>query len=409
MKVLIISPSEICHHPRLLKAADYLYSKNVEVTVYNAVTGLADRELYESIKRSRSWKIVENNITKRSLVFRLRWMYSSLVTKLAEGLFRRRIPVFSLYPHVLNKGYVLFPNSLKKATYDYILIHLVDTLPLAARLKESTNARLIFDCQEYFNGQYETEAQFKRNWVSLTQTRFVPETDVILGTTNVMLNRLRREFLGPRTFFRVRNVPMKKERKVSQQEEETLRIVWHGLTVIPKNTRGVHILLEAVAQCNTPVRLFLQGSITDDDRKRLEQMEKDLGIVDKVVLLPPAHPDAIVESLSNYDIGAAGELATQDNQRLTSSNKLFEFISAGLAVLAPDLPGLAETINEYKVGLLYQQGNIKDLAEKIDMLNADRALLHQFRMASKMAAESELYWEKDFGNVWEWMELSESI
>jgi len=202
---------------------------------------------------------------------------------------------------------------------------------------------------------------------------------------------------------------MKKERKVSLEEVETLRIVWHGLTVIPKNTRGVHILLEAVAQCNTPVRLFLQGSITDDDRKRLEQMEKDLGIVDKVVLLPPAHPDAIVESLSNYDIGAAGELATQDNQRLTSSNKLFEFISAGLAVLAPDLPGLAETINEYKVGLLYQQGNIKDLAEKIDMLNADRALLHQFRMASKMAAESELYWEKDFGNVWEWMELSESI
>ena len=51
MKVLILCPSEICYNPRLLKAADYFYTKNAEVTVYNAVIGLADEKVYNANKK----------------------------------------------------------------------------------------------------------------------------------------------------------------------------------------------------------------------------------------------------------------------------------------------------------------------------------------------------------------------
>jgi glycosyltransferase involved in cell wall biosynthesis len=328
-----------------------------------------------------------------------------LVNKLAEGLFKRNIHVSILYPHVLNKGYVLFPGYLSKERFDFILIHLVDTLPLAARMKRSTNAKLIYDCQEYFNGQYETEAPFKRNWVKMTQTKYAPEADIVLATTNVMLDRLRQEFPGPNCFIRVRNAPIKKMVQIKDQESKSLKIIWHGMTIIPRNIRGVHILLEAVAYCKTHAELFLQGSISEDNRNLLQKMINELGIEGRVFLLPPAHPDTIVESLSGYDIGIAGELAMQDNQRLTSSNKLFEFISAGLAVLVPDLPGLSETVKEYKVGLLYEQGNSKDLAGKIDTLNENRGFLHEFRKASRIAADTELFWEKDYQQVWESMEI----
>ncbi len=403
MKVLILCPSEICYNPRLLKAADYLYSKNVEVTVYNAVIGLADEQVYDAIKKSRSWKIIENDISKRSLNSRLRWMYSSALNKLTEELFKRNISFKNLLPHMMTKGYILFPKSLFKEKFDYILIHLVDSLPFAVRVKKLTGAKLIYDCQEYFKGQYETESPYKRKWVNEAQDRFVPEADIVLATTNVMLQRLKQEFSGPGFFFRVRNTPVKKSLHFEKREGPALRIIWHGLSLIPKNIRGVHIILEAVSRCKTPVELFLQGNITDENRTKLELMLKELSIQDKVHVLEPADPDLIVESLSGYDLGVLGELATQDNQRLTSSNKLFEYIYAGLAILSPDLPGLSETLQDYAVGLLYKQGDSRDLAEKIDALNTDRFLLNKYKETSFNAGRNELYWENDYRNVWDAM------
>jgi glycosyltransferase involved in cell wall biosynthesis len=404
MRVLLVSPSEICYNPRLLKAADYFFSKGAGVIVYNARIGLADDKVYESVKTGRKWKIVENDIDKRTPLSRLRWLYSSLVHKLAVELFKRKIYVGRLVPHVLNKGYVLVPRSLKKEKFDYILIHLVDSLPFAARLKKKTGARLIYDCQEYFKGQYETEGPFKSGWVNYAQDKYVSDVDIVLATTNVMLQRLRQEFSGPGSYFRVRNTPVKKTPQDSPEAGPRLKIIWHGFTIIPKNIRGVHILLEAIANSSAGVELFLQGSITDINRKVLEEMVKKMGIADRVFLREPAHPDEIVQSLAGYDIGAVGELAVQDNQKLTSSNKLFEYINAALAVLVPDLPGLSETVNEYGVGLLYEQGDSKSLAAKIDELHADRLLLQRLKQASAKAAETELFWENDYKNVWATME-----
>jgi glycosyltransferase involved in cell wall biosynthesis len=403
MKVLILCPSEICYNPRLLKAADYLYTKNAEVTVYNAVIGLADEKVYNGIKNSRSWKIIENDISKRSLRSRLRRMYSSALYKLAEELFKRNISFKNLFPHVMTKGYVLFPRALKKEKFDYILIHLVDSLPFAVKVKKCTGAKLVYDCQEYFRGQYERESPYKRKWVNQAQDKYVAEANIVLATTNVMLQRLQQEFSGPVFFFRVRNTPLKKPLHFERRENPTLKMIWHGLSLIPRNIRGVHILLEAVSYCQTPVELFLQGSITDSNRTKLELMLKELSIQDKVHVLSPADPDLILESLSGYDLGALGELATQDNQRLTSSNKLFEYIYAGLAILSPDLPGLSETINEYGVGLLYKQGDSRDLAGKIDALNTDRVLLNTYKAVSLETGRTELFWENDYRNVWDAM------
>ena len=110
-----------------------------------------------------------------------------------------------------------------------------------------------------------------------------------------------------------------------------------------------------------------------------------LNITHLVTLIPAANPDKIVESLLQYDIGLAGEIHSEENQMLTSSNKLFEYIYAGLAVIMPDLPGLAETVNEYNVGELYGQGDFSQLAYIIDSINSNRDKLKNFKKASREA------------------------
>ena len=177
-----------------------------------------------------------------------------------------------------------------------------------------------------------------------------------------------------------------------------LKLVWHGMGVYFNNSRGVHILLQAIAQCNENVHLYLQGILTEAQKSIYERYEEALNLEGKVTFLPPAHPDEIVPSLMKFDVGLTAELPEELNQELTSSNKLFDYIQAGLVIISSDVLGLAETIDEFDVGLKYEPGNIAELSNKIDRLAADRTQLNKYKQNSKIAS-SQLFWELDYRSI----------
>ena len=68
---------------------------------------------------------------------------------------------------------------------------------------------------------------------------------------------------------------------------------------------------------------------------------------------------------------------------------MFDYMMAGLAVLASDLPGLNDVIRRSKGGLLYQSGQSEDLAAKLMKLYADRALLAELAANARSFALRE--------------------
>lgn len=408
MKILILVQSEVCYHPRLLKAGDYFRQNNCEVYLYNTIIGLASKRVYQSVIRKRNWKIFERDISKNNFPSKLRWLIASVFLKV-NVFIAKKTGWYLSFTHGLTKSFLFFPNELKKIKFDYILINLVDALPFATILAKKTGANVIYDSQEYFKGQYAQFNLLQYNWVTKAETMFVKECPIILATTNVMKNKLKKEFGVNANFYRVRNVPIKANYISQSSDELVLKLVWHGLNIVPENIRGVQILIAAVSLCKTPVHLYLQGNISMANIDLLRKKLAQLNITNKVTVIPSANPDRIVESLGGYDIGLAGELAAEENQQLTSSNKLFEYIAAGMAVIMPNLPGLAETVNEFENGILYEQGSAADLANAIDLLNNNRNLLQEFKLASLDASENELFWENDMRLVFQKMtELTNS-
>ncbi len=75
---LIIVQSEVCYHPRLLKAGDFFHANKCEVTLYNSIVGLAPKELYEDVIKKINWKIIETDISKSNSFSKFRWLLSSL-------------------------------------------------------------------------------------------------------------------------------------------------------------------------------------------------------------------------------------------------------------------------------------------------------------------------------------------
>jgi len=402
MKVLMICNNEISYNPRLLKAADYLSEKNVEVIIYNPVLGIGSANVYEQTIAGKNWKIIENDLRKNTSATYRKWAIVSVIHKITSAFwnkFRWKVG-FDKY---LNKG--LYFNKINlREKFDYVYVNLVDNLPFAVKIKRATGAKIIYDSQEYFVGQYQKYGKNERDWVTEAERKYIREIDLLIGTTEIMKKRLIDDYNLRVPAFRLRNVPSQQMLQVNTPAPSLnsgkVYLVWHGMGIYLDNTRGVHILVQALAKCKSNVMLVLQGALPPDQKIILDQYIQKLGLDGKIIVRPPAEPYAIVASLRNCDIGLIGELPQEDNQRLTSSNKLFDYINAGLAVIASDLPGINETVKEYNLGLSFEPGNVDQLAACIDELASDPVKLKQYKSRAAEISERELFWENDFQHVW---------
>lgn len=398
-KILLISHSEICYNARLLKAADYFHAKGWEVTVFNPVVGLASEETYRDFLATRSWRVIENDISKRSVNSYFNWFLVSVAHVFVRFTVEKlNLNLWSDY--YLNKGLLFAPNM--GANYSIVLVHLIDNLSFAMRFKRKDGTKVIYDSQEYFVGQYDAFSPKHSKWVRKNEKENIHSVDYLLTTTEVMRKRLLADYNFVNPSYRVRNVPTSQQSNLQYNASpvvgKELKIVWHGMGVFLENRRGLHIVLEAIALCQSNVKLYFQGNISPPQMELLKQYLDRLQIAEKVAIVPPANPDQIVESLKKYDIGVTGELPEEDNQRLTSSNKLFDYIHAGLAIISSNTLGLAETINEFNVGLLYEPGAAEELSKQIDYLADNESILAGFKQSSIKAAET-LFWEQEYDQL----------
>ncbi|GAA3956315.1 hypothetical protein GCM10022246_07830 [Pedobacter ginsengiterrae] len=402
MKTLIICPNELFSEPRLRKTAIFLDSIGHEVHVLTARTIQKEKNLYVEIKKlypSIRFHIID--VSKTSFRSRIIWFLSSLL-----HIINLKVWTFFKLQLLPNKGILnktLLLSKFPKIKFDLIITSLIDTLPHAIAAKNSLNpdAKVIFDSQEFFTGQYKLFQSEKRDWVEAIEQKHFNNFDAIFATTNVMLAALQKKYKLTNPIYRVRNVPIKKEIPYNQGHEynETLKLVWHGKSINIGNIRGVHIIIEAVLKARCKCDLYLQGEIDQSNILLLERLKKEFMSENSIYLLPSADPTLIVKSISHYDIGIIGELPKELNQEYTSSNKLFDFIGAGLAIITSSTAGIVETINEYHNGLIYTPGDADELAACIVKLHKNRELLNNLKMNSIKAREKDCFWENELANI----------
>ena len=404
VSALLIASNEICYNPRLLKAADCLIDRGVAVSVFNPVLGNAPDDLYAECVASRRWEVHGVDLSKRSLRSRVDWFGASIASRAALGAWQT-IGWAGGFHVVWNRSLLAFPWHGRR--FDLAVVNLVDNLPMAAAIARRSSGALLFDSQEYFAGEASTQSDPRRaRWVREAQERYVRAADVVSATTQALADRLTADFRLESPALRLRNAPLTARTREPRSPRPigAVRLIWHGFAVHLRG-RGIDLLLDAISRCEAPVVLTLQGRLSDAERSQIEGRCRDLGIADAVRFRPPAPPERIVESLEDHDIGVIPEPGLDDNQRLTSSNKLFEYIHAGLAVIAPDLPGLAETVAGEETGVLYPAGDATALAAAIDGLAADGAALRFLQRRSELVAP-RLTWSEDFPAVWQQLQAA---
>lgn len=402
--ILFISPTDFIYQPRIYKAANYLNEKGYKVFIYTPITLKLTKSLIEDYS-NRGIKFIYTSFLKNEPNGYINWLYVSLIHKIIKKL-KIYFDLEVLPEYYLNK-YLIKTSKIFKRKFSIVSINNVDMLPLACRLKQFENdIILIYDAQEYFKGQYSQLIKSEFEWVIRNEQKFINNCDTIITTTDVLRSRLVEEYQLTKPTFRVRNTPslteMPKEFK-PKYPGKIINAIWAGVTINYMSERGIHIILDSFKYVNPNLKLYLQGNVKDDQRELINHFISTNNLSDNVKILPPSRPDRYLESLIKYDIGISGELGEDDNQKLTSSNKLFYYIAAGLAVVAPNLPGTQETFQKHDIGLIYSQGNSKDLADKLNELALDTAHLYKLKLNAHNAFKKELNWENDYNQVNEYL------
>jgi glycosyltransferase involved in cell wall biosynthesis len=115
-----------------------------------------------------------------------------------------------------------------------------------------------------------------------------------------------------------------------------------------------------------------------------------------VSILPPVPPSALPAVIAGHDIGLALELAEIPSRDLTITNKILQYLNAGLAVVASDTAGQREVLARAPdAGLLVNLSDAVATATALDHLLGDRAAMMRRQQAARRLAEEVYCWERE--------------
>ena len=224
-------------------------------------------------------------------------------------------------------------------------------LPALAAAAERWGGALVYDSRELYAA---LDSSAGRPWVSAVwravERRFIGRADAVLTVSDGIADRLA-ETTGvarPTVLF---NAPEPNRQRDRGELARALELPDDGRVVVLyqglfRSGRGLETLIGA-AKAVGGVRLVLIGEGALEGG--LRTLGKDLG--DRLVVHPFVPPDRLAALTPGADLGACLIEPLTESLRLSLPNKLFEYLSADVPVLASPLPEIRAVLSQ-GVGVL---------------------------------------------------------
>lgn len=151
--------------------------------------------------------------------------------------------------------------------------------------------------------------------------------------------------------------------------------------------KDVFAIVQAFSKLDSSAMLTIVGD--GRERAKLERMCEELGITNRVKFTGIVTPDRIKEELCISDIFI---LASHSEGR---PNVVLEAMAAGCAVVATNLPGISEFIENKNQGLLFPPGDTQTLQSLLKKLVSDPDLTRQLGAEARIKIKNmDLTWDR---------------
>jgi glycogen(starch) synthase len=370
-RLLLLTPSELTRDPRARRAAAEALRRKVEVV---AVCGRLSGEepvALEGVRvirtgpRGRPDPLVESGLRRqRPLPSMLRE---------ARGLYR-------LARLVLRTG-GLWRGGRLLGPVDIVHANDFDTLPAGWLLARSSRARLVYDAHELYSEFEPDPPRVYRAATTRLEGALARRADAVATVSGPLREELVRRLRLTRPPAVVLNLPeLHLGNPPVRPSSAPLQAIYQGSF---GTGRPLRQLLDAISLAPS-IHLTLRPIRIERDVLRSEIEARGLG--DRVDIADQISPAVAVSALHEFDVGIIFDRPVTLNGELSLPNKLFEYLMAGLAVVAPRLPGIAPLIAREGVGLTFEPTRSDGLAAALEEVAGDRGRLAEMRTRARRAA-----------------------
>jgi glycosyltransferase involved in cell wall biosynthesis len=311
-----------------------------------------------------------------------------------EGIASKR---FSLW---FNKGALFYANynirlffHLMCKHYDIIVSNDLDTLPacfIASKLKRKP---IVYDSHEYFTEVPEliNRPRIQKIWERIEKL-IVPRLQHCY-TVSPGIAEIYHEKYG-NNFKLVRNLPKKMSDKKSTDTPvlpfaaDVPFVIYQGAINLG---RGVEEAIKAMKHVEN-LQLVIAGD--GDKYQECQQIVRNENLADKIIFTGRLSPESLANITPHASIGLSIEKDMGLNYRLALPNKLFNYIQAGVPVLASSLPEIKNIVKTYNVGILIDEVTPENIAAGLKKMMSSPQLLNEWKENCKKAG-NELCWEKE--------------
>lgn len=270
----------------------------------------------------------------------------------------------------------------------------LDSLPANFLVHLFKRSALVYDSHEYYTETPElvTRPLVQGIWEWIEGLIFPKLTDII--TVNDSIAGLYEKKYGKKLNV-VRNIPraccevVYKSRKELGLPENKRIVLMQGAGINVQ--RGAEEAIEAIKNVENAILLIIGSG---DVLEQLKQQATKPGLDGKILFLPKMPYSELMQYTRLADLGLTLDKDTNINYRFSLPNKLFDYIHAGIPVLASRLPEISRIVEGYDVGMITESHKPSEIAGIIHLMLNDETLRNKWKENLAKAA-GELTWENE--------------
>ena len=363
-RILIVTAGPLCRNPRVLKEATALGRAGFQVTVLT-LANIGRFEDYDTeLMRGAPFEKVALDRISRRPIGRL----VNFVERALSWLARHAVRLGIESPVALGPYHALRRCALRMPA-DLTIVH--TELPFCIGASLLARGRLVAaDFEDWHSRDLLPSSQAGRplRLIERTERLLMRQSAYTSAPSGAMAEALAKTFGGSLPIvipnaFALQSAP----RALPRMSPPAF--FWFSQTIGPG--RGLEAFLAAWVLMRMPSQLCILGDISGEYREAL------------VRPLPGAHrgsirfypitsPDELPARIAMHDVGLALEPATPESRSRTATNKIFQYLNAGLALVATPTAGQRELLSQAPgAGILIDLKDAAAAAAALDALLAD--------------------------------------
>lgn len=271
----------------------------------------------------------------------------------------------------------------------------LDTLLPAWLVSTIRKKHVVYDTHEYFTGVPEIQKRplVKAVWKYIEKYIF-PKLKHVFTVNNSIADLYRNDY-GNNSINIMRNIPPASVEIESADDllaklpGDCFRLILQGNGInIDRGGEEAIQMMQYLDDCI----LLVAGS--GDVIWRLKEMVRDMNLSRRVVFFDRMPYAKLLGLTACCDLGLSLDKDTNINYRFSLPNKVFDYLRAGIPVLASNIPEVSRIVETHQTGWLVAEVNPLALANQIKRIKNDTATYLKVRSELRKAS-LELCWENE--------------